>query len=230
MEFIAFTYVGNFVDRKVIDGVVFNVFDEANRFFDERDLPLRFLYIGRLKLEPGYLINLTTADGKVMVYPLEALVELLYSRLLREMEGQQGIRMNKIFALTTFPLVSRNRYFDFYEKFLGIHETLLGLRMMMLSMKPFEPEGLSKLLTTAKSSGNLDADAKRLVKLKLRLFKDRLLKGVLHEVGHSFGLDHCHNRCVMNSPASMEEWDLRVPDYCDDCMAKLRAALKEGED
>ncbi len=230
MEFIAFTYVGNFVDRKVIDGVVFNVFDEANRFFDERDLPLRFLYIGRLKLEPGYLINLTTADGKVMVYPLEALVELLYSRLLREMEGQQGIRMNKIFALTTFPLVSRNRYFDFYEKFLGIHETLLGLRMMMLSMKPFEPEGLSKLLTTAKSRGNLDADAKRLVKLKLRLFKDRLLKGVLHEVGHSFGLDHCHNRCVMNSPASMEEWDLRVPDYCDDCMAKLRAALKEGED
>ncbi len=228
MEFIAFTYVGNFVDRRVIDEVVFNVFDEANRFFDEENLPLRFLYIGRLKLEPGYLINLTTAEGRIMVYPLEALVELLYSRLLREMEGQRGIRMNKIFALTTFPLVSRNRYFDFYEKFLGVHETLLGLRMMMLSMKPFEPEGLSRLLAAGKTGEDLDVDVKRQVKMKLHLFKDRLLKGVLHEVGHSFGLEHCHNQCVMNSPASMEEWDLRTPGYCDDCMAKLRTSL--GDD
>ncbi len=225
MEFIAFTYVGNFVEREVIDKVVFNVFDEANRFFEGKRFPLRFLYIGRLKLEPGYLINLTTPEGKIMVYPMEALVELLYSRLLREIEGQPEIRMNKIFALTTFPLVSRNRYFDFYEKFLGIHETLLGLRMMMLSMKPFEPEGLSRLITIIKTGEDVNVEARRKLRLKLHLFKDRLLKGVLHEVGHSFGLEHCRNQCVMNSPASMVEWDLRVPDYCDDCTAKLRAVL-----
>ncbi len=121
MEFIAFTYVGNFVnDGGVMKEVVFDVFDGANRFFEENNLPLRFLYIGKLKLEPGYLINIYSGgEEKIKAYPVEVLVEVLHAKLLGEIEEKPDIRMNRIFALTTFPLVSRNPYFDFYEKFLG---------------------------------------------------------------------------------------------------------------
>jgi len=221
MEFIAFTYVGNFVKEEVIREVVFSVFDEANHFFEESDIPLRFLYIGKLKLEPGYLISLNTPEGKVRVYPLEALVDVLHAKLLNEIEERPDIKMNKIFALTTFPLVSRNPYFDFFEKFLGIHETRIGLRIMVLSMKPFEPPELSELLKKPGENGN-----RELLRSKLELFKNRLLKGVLHEVGHSFGLDHCTNNCVMNSPSSMEEWDSRMLGYCDSCFISLKRAVE----
>jgi len=226
MEFIAFTYVGNFVEREVISEVVFGVFDEANRFFEENDLPLRFLYIGKLKLEPGYLISLQTPEGKMRVYPLEALVEVLYAKLLEEIRKRPNVRMNKIFALTTFPLVTRNPYFDFYEKFLGVHESMTGLRMMVLSMKPFEPPELPTLLSELKSNETVEKDLKWRVKEELELFKKRLLKGVLHEVGHSFGLDHCTNNCVMNSPSTMEEWDSIMVGYCDSCFLSLKRAVE----
>lgn len=229
MEFIAFTYVGNFMEKEVIDEVVFTVFDEANRFFHENDIPLRFLYIDKLKLEPGYLISLNTPEGKIRVYPLEALVDVLHARLLQEIEERPDIRMNKIFALTTFPLVSRNPYFDFYEKFLGIHETRLGLRIMVLSMKPFEPEGLNEMLKEIAGGENPDPGLRRNVREQLTLFKDRVLKGVLHEIGHGFGLEHCSNDCVMNSPASMEEWDSRFPGYCDSCFINLKRAVEWSE-
>ncbi|ASJ12596.1 zinc metalloprotease [Thermococcus thioreducens] len=229
MEFIAFTYVGNFMEREVIDEVVFTVFDEANRFFRENDISLRFLYIGKLKLEPGYLISLNTPEGKMRVYPLEALVDVLHARLLHEIEERPDIRMDKIFALTTFPLVSRNPYFDFYERFLGIHETRLGLRIMVLSMKPFEPPELGELLKAASGSETPDEEIKRRVRGGLSLFKDRVLKGVLHEVGHGFGLEHCSNDCVMNSPSTMEEWDSRMLGYCDSCFINLKRAVEWSE-
>jgi len=225
MEFIAFTYVGNFISENLIKEVVFDVFDEANRFFEENNLPLRFLYVGKLKLEPGYLINIPTPEGTIRAYPLEALVDVLHARLLQEIEERPDIKMNKIFALTTFPLVSRNPYFDFYEKFLGIHETRLGIRIMVLSMKPFEPPELSGLLKTAVGDEGLERESQNRLRASLELFKARLLKGVLHEVGHGFGLEHCTNQCVMNPPASMEEWDSRVPGYCRTCFLRLRSNM-----
>ncbi|QDA31421.1 peptidase M54 [Thermococcus indicus] len=227
MEFIAFTYVGNFISDGLIKEVVFDVFDGANRFFEENNLPLRFLYVGKLKLEPGYLIDIYTPEGKIRAYPLEALVDVLHAKLIHEIEERPDIRMDKMFALTTFPLVSRNPYFDFYEKFLGIHETRLGLRMMVLSMKPFEPPELSRLLKKAGVENGPEKESQGHLKASLELFKARLLKGVLHEVGHGFGLEHCTNQCVMNPPASMEEWDLRVPGYCRKCLLKLKSNLSQ---
>ena len=228
MEFVAFTYVGNFMEKEVVDEVVFTVFDEANRFFHESGIPLRFLYINKLKLEPGYLISLNTPEGKIRVYPLEALVDVLHAKLLHEISGRPGIKMDKIFALTTFPLVSRNPYFDFYERFLGIHETRLGLRIMVLSMKPFEPPGLQELLKAA-AEGKRDPETMGRIKNELTLFKSRVFKGVLHEIGHGFGLEHCPNDCVMNPPLSMEEWDSRFPSYCDSCFINLKRAVEWSE-
>ncbi|ASJ11239.1 peptidase M54 [Thermococcus sp. P6] len=224
MEFIAFTYTENFTENGPVKEVIFDVFEMVNHFFKENDLPIRFVYVGKMKLEPGYLITIRTPEGNVRAYPLEVLVEVLHARLLNKIENT-GIRMSRIFALTAFPLVSRNPYFDFYEKFLGIQETILKLRVMLLSIKPFEPPGLSELLRRA-GSGNLSKEERELMGRKLRLFKNRLVKGVLHEVGHGFGLSHCNNNCVMNPPSSMEEWDSRMLGYCDSCFIDLKRAVE----
>ncbi len=203
MEFVAATYIGNFGDKDLI----FEVYDEVNRHFSEEGLPLRLLYVGRLDVGPGYVINLQTEKGSMRLYPLEAIIEALHSKLLQEMENKGSIRMNKIFALVSFPLVSRNPYFDFFERFFGIQEAIGGLRMMVLSVKPFESE--------------LERSENRRT-----ILKKRLVKGVLHEIGHGFGLGHCRNDCVMNPPERMGEWDRRFMGYCDACFRDLKRALE----
>jgi len=58
------------------------------------------------------------------------------------------------------------------------------------------------------------------------LTKERLLKESLHELGHTFGLFHCHDlRCVMHSSTAVEEIDLKGGTYCETCRERIvRAA------
>lgn len=50
----------------------------------------------------------------------------------------------------------------------------------------------------------------------------RLAKEVVHELGHTFGLYHCHQfECVMRSSTYVEEIDLKRGVPCKDCAAKL---------
>jgi archaemetzincin len=50
----------------------------------------------------------------------------------------------------------------------------------------------------------------------------RLEKEVVHELGHTFGLYHCHQfECVMRSSTYVEEIDLKRVTLCSDCAAKL---------
>jgi len=196
LMYMGATYVGKFTDREFI----FEVFDEANRYFEENVIPLRFVYLGKLELGPGYLINIPTESGNVKGYPLEAIIEALYARLVAELQREDGLPIDRLFGLTTFPLVSRNPYFHIYERFLGIQQEITGMKVMMLSIKPFESENRT-------------------------LMKKRVLKGILHELGHSFGLEHCSNECVMNPPEDIDDWDSRPIAYCDSCMRKLHGAL-----
>jgi archaemetzincin len=55
----------------------------------------------------------------------------------------------------------------------------------------------------------------------LRL-RGRLAKEVLHEVGHLFGLVHCHApSCVMGFSGAVEEIDSKAIDYCDSCITEI---------
>jgi len=55
-----------------------------------------------------------------------------------------------------------------------------------------------------------------------QLFRSRLLKEAVHELGHTLSLSHCENyECVM-SPSHGVEWiDLKGAHFCEECRAVI---------
>ena len=50
------------------------------------------------------------------------------------------------------------------------------------------------------------------------IFSDRVRKEVVHEVGHTMGLEHCDDkRCVMNFSPTVREVDLKEETFCGAC-------------
>jgi len=55
------------------------------------------------------------------------------------------------------------------------------------------------------------------------LMLDRFKKEVIHELGHSFGLIHCHNpTCVMRSSTYVEDIDQKSMHLCHNCKSELQ--------
>jgi archaemetzincin len=54
------------------------------------------------------------------------------------------------------------------------------------------------------------------------LLRERFSKVCVHELGHSFGLVHCHNpNCVMESSTYVEDLDQKLFNLCPDCRKEL---------
>lgn len=55
-----------------------------------------------------------------------------------------------------------------------------------------------------------------------RLLRSRFKKVCIHELGHSFGLVHCHTPlCVMQPGTYVEDIDLKEQHLCNDCRGSL---------
>ena len=58
------------------------------------------------------------------------------------------------------------------------------------------------------------------------LLHERLTKEAVHELGHTFGLRHCHDwRCVMASAHGVERLDVKTAEFCAACRGVVAAEL-----
>jgi len=58
------------------------------------------------------------------------------------------------------------------------------------------------------------------------LFEQRLIKEVVHELGHTFGLVHCRRYdCVMHSSTAVEEIDVKSENFCPECEGELQSSI-----
>ncbi len=63
------------------------------------------------------------------------------------------------------------------------------------------------------------------------LLLQRLCKEVIHELGHTYNLLHCHQHpCVMMSSTYVEGIDLKSDRFCDHCLDRLRQTSPQTRD
>lgn len=59
-----------------------------------------------------------------------------------------------------------------------------------------------------------------------KLFHTRVLKEALHELGHIYGLGHCHNpTCAMHFSSSLKDIDMKKVGFCESCKTKIESRI-----
>lgn len=60
------------------------------------------------------------------------------------------------------------------------------------------------------------------------VFQERVLKEVIHELGHTWNLAHCPDvRCVMHFSNTLQDTDLKGVEFCTHCQNRLRGRGRE---
>ncbi|NHJ23216.1 MAG: hypothetical protein EAX89_01480 [Candidatus Lokiarchaeota archaeon] len=83
---------------------------------------------------------------------------------------------------------------------------------------PYSPVALISIFRLREEFWGFQADQ--------ALFELRILKEALHELGHTFGLIHCENDCIMIFSNSIDDTDNKPPKFCESCKSSIEIFLK----
>jgi len=171
----------------------------------------------------------------ISLVPLNMLNPVRLDRLVPELEG---IFQSEIRLFEQEPECDCEGAFDARRQQYNSTEILTHL--LEIPHPPGKIVGVTDMdlfipiLTFVFGEAMLDGDAAVVSYFRLRtqfyglppdngLLQQRLLKEIVHELGHTFGLLHCHRYdCVMHSSTYVEEIDLKPARFCPDCLVKLR--------
>lgn len=79
----------------------------------------------------------------------------------------------------------------------------------------------------SREGGSAVVSSHRLASPHPGLYRDRLTKEVVHELGHVFGLGHCEGlHCVMHFSNSLEDTDIKNSILCPKCESRLRLSIE----
>ena len=93
---------------------------------------------------------------------------------------------------------------------LGITAADLYIPIFTFVFGEAQLDGRAAIISTFRPAGGADG-----FQPPKRVFLDRLLKLSLHELGHSFGLGHCHQPgCLMGFAANLEKLDQKTLAFC----------------
>ena len=59
-----------------------------------------------------------------------------------------------------------------------------------------------------------------------KIFRDRAIKEAVHELGHTYYLNHCQDvRCVMHFSNSLADTDIKGTSFCSKCQQRLKEVI-----
>jgi len=153
------------------------------------------------------------------------------SRVLAETFGLPVALSNRSFSLEKGKDTLRNQYNStwilsqilkrFPEsscKVLGVTRVDLYVPVLTYVFGEAQLDGKAAVVSVHRLQNELYGLPKNPQKLS-----ERLEKEAIHELGHTFGLLHCHNpQCVMYTSTYAEEIDFKLMNFCKDCFSFLK--------
>ena len=153
------------------------------------------------QIQPGLLNDLSEELGKHFALPVisnyrhtipeDALNrernQYMASAFLSKLRRVTGTENSKLLGITEVDLFSTGLNFVFGQ-------ADVGGKASVISLARLHPQ----------SADDMDG-----------LFQERILKEAVHELGHTFGLEHCRDhRCVMHFSNGIAETDIKAASFC----------------
>ena len=101
-----------------------------------------------------------------------------------------------------------------------------GFRVVGIISEDIALEGFNFVFGLAARDWGCVVSTFRLNHSNPRVFMKRLKKEVMHELGHTFGLNHCHNKCVMQFSNMVFDVDNKPDEFCESCASRIREHLR----
>ena len=107
------------------------------------------------------------------------------------------------------------------QKVLALTDVDLFIPILTFVFGEAQLDGTAAIVSTARLRTNHGTS-------NLRLLTTRLAKECVHELGHTFGLIHCHQPgCVMTRSVSVLDVDAKTASFCEECWSRYEELERE---